>query len=131
MHLINVNMERRFGFLDESMNPDLTNIVIAYQDDDFWLAIDDDKVVATGALRKLSQTEGQIVRMHTAVSRQRSGLGSLMLRKLEERARMRGFSRLVLETNLDWLEAIAFYKRNGYSECHRNSENIHFKKLIR
>lgn len=121
-------MERRFGFLDESMNPDLTNIAVAYQDDDFWLAIDDGEVVATGALRKMSRTDGQIVRMHTAVSRQRQGLGTRMLRQLEDRAQARGFTRLVLETNLDWHDAVAFYKRNGYSECQRNSELIHFEK---
>lgn len=128
--LINHNMRQRFGFLDESLNPDLFNIAETYRDEDFWVLFDEEDAVATGGLISYSASEGQIVRMHAVSSRRRIGLGSLMLEKLEERARERGFSKLWLETNLDWLDAIQFYQKNGYTEQVRNEHGIRFTKHL-
>ena len=53
-----------------------------------------------------------------------------LVHKLEERVRERGYTRLAVETNLSRQSVIAFYERNGYSECQRNSEGIQFDKLL-
>ncbi|HXT38995.1 MAG TPA: GNAT family N-acetyltransferase [Candidatus Angelobacter sp.] len=85
----------------------------------FWSAWDGEHLVAIGALKRLSESHGEIKSMHTEQSRRRKGAGSAMLRHIIERARRMGYSRLSLETGA-WpyfIPAREFYKRHGFVEC--------------
>ena len=48
--LINEGLGEHFGFIDETMNPDLLNIKSSYSDGEFLLAVEGDQLAATGAL---------------------------------------------------------------------------------
>lgn len=48
----------------------------------FWSAWDGDHVVGIGALKRLSETHGEIKSMHTAQFSRRNGVGSAMLRHI-------------------------------------------------
>jgi GNAT superfamily N-acetyltransferase len=52
-----------------------------------------------------------------------AGLGSRMLRHLEDLARRLGHTRVVLDTNGTLLEAIAMYERAGYAHIERYNDN--------
>lgn len=58
---------------------------------------------------------GHIVTIDVVASARRSGVGSLLLRAAEDRLRSAGSRSVSLETAVDNLSALAFYKRHGYS----------------
>ena len=85
----------------------------------FWSAWDGDCVIAIGALKRLSESHGEIKSMHTQQSHRRKGAGSTMLRHIIATARQMGLSRLSLETG-SWpyfVPARELYKRHGFVEC--------------
>lgn len=128
--LINSNLGARFGFVDESMNPDLFNIVKSYRDGLFLVAIDGELVVGTGALTIAKEGIGQIVRMHTAPEYRRRGIATMILNALENWAVTNRLGSLVLETEMHWDDAVGFYTRSGYSELERNEVDIQFGKSL-
>jgi putative acetyltransferase len=85
----------------------------------FWTAWDGETLVATGALKQLSEDHGEVKSMHTAVAARRRGAGSAMLGHIIAVARSRGISRLSLETgSSDYFRpAVALYRRHGFIEC--------------
>lgn len=85
----------------------------------FWSAWDGERVVAIGALKRLSESHGEVKSMHTDQSCRRMGAGSAMLGHIIARACAMGMSRLSLETG-SWdyfIPAREFYKRHGFVEC--------------
>lgn len=58
---------------------------------------------------------GHIVTIDVVTSARRSGVGSLLLRAAEDRLRSAGSRNVTLETAVDNVSALAFYKRHGYS----------------
>lgn len=58
---------------------------------------------------------GHIVTIDVSPSGRRSGVGSLLLRTTEDRLRLGGARAVGLETAVDNLAALSFYKRHGYS----------------
>jgi len=57
---------------------------------------------------------GHVITIDVLPDSRRTGLGSRLLLAAEERLRFSGCSRVYLETAVDNLPAIAFYKRHGY-----------------
>ena len=85
----------------------------------FWSAWDGDCVIAIGALKRLSESHGEVKSMHTAQSHRRKGVGNAMLRHIIARARLMGLTRLSLETG-SWPyfnAARELYRRHGFIEC--------------
>lgn len=85
----------------------------------FWALWDNDAVVAVGALKRLSNDDGEVKSMHTLQSRRRDGAGSIMLRHIIAAARAAGLTTLYLETG-SWAyfdAARAFYRAHGFDEC--------------
>lgn len=58
---------------------------------------------------------GHIVTIDVIAAARRSGVGSLLLQAAEERLRDNGCHAVSLETAVDNVAALAFYKRHGYS----------------
>lgn len=58
---------------------------------------------------------GHIITIDVLKSARRAGVGSLLLRSAEERLAAAGSKAVGLETAVDNLAALAFYKRLGYS----------------
>ncbi|MGE0623220.1 MAG: GNAT family N-acetyltransferase [Pseudomonadales bacterium] len=128
--LINSGLGQRFGVRDDSRNPDLYDIGAFYGEDCFLVALDGDELIGTGALIYESQLVVRIVRMHTAESRRRQGVGTALIAELEERAQAHGAREVFLETDIDWEDAHAFYHACGYVEFRRNELGIRFHKLL-
>jgi len=85
----------------------------------FWSAWEGDQVIGIGALKRLSESHGEIKSMHTAQAKRRNGVASAMLRHITGVARHMGLSRLSLETG-SWPyfdPARALYRRHGFVEC--------------
>lgn len=101
----------------------------------FVVATSDGEPVACGGVQPLSAGTGEIKRMWVHPDWRGAGLGSRMLRHLEDRARELGHRRVVLDTNGSLVEAIAMYERAGYARIERYNDNPYaeafFEKSLR
>src|ERR1051325_10998742 len=85
----------------------------------FWSAWEGECVIAIGALKRLTESHGEVKSMHTEQSHRRQGAGSAMLRHIIATAGQMGLSRLSLETG-SWPyfnPARELYRRHGFVEC--------------
>lgn len=128
--LINSGLGDRYGVQDDSMNPDLYDIQDYYRDDCFLVAVHDGRIVGTGGLIYEGACFVRIVRMHTSREVRRRGVGSAVLQTLERRAIGYGAREILLETDLGWDDAHAFYRAHGYREFRRNELGIRFHKIL-
>ncbi len=58
---------------------------------------------------------GHVITIDVTAAARRAGVGSLLLQAAEDRLRAGGSNAVGLETAVDNLAALAFYKRHGYS----------------
>ena len=101
---------------------------------EFFIGAASGRIVAIGALLRLSADQASIRRMRVHPDFQRRGLGKQMLSALEQRAAELGFRTLTLETTVQQLPAIQLYTRSGYKEVGRSMkasfEVVEFQKKI-
>ena len=115
---------------------DLHRIEAEYLDagGEFYVGVIDGRLVAMGALKRLTDARAEICRMRVHPDHQRRGLGTRILSKLEEGARELGFGTLTLETTAGQTAAIGMYTKAGYVEIARGRklgfEVLAFEKLI-
>ncbi|MFW6162453.1 MAG: GNAT family N-acetyltransferase [Planctomycetota bacterium] len=76
----------------------------------------DGRVVAMGALRRVSDAVAKVTRMRVHPAWQRRGFGAAILRRLERRGAELGYRKLVLETTVGQTAAQALYRNRGFVE---------------
>jgi [ribosomal protein S18]-alanine N-acetyltransferase len=81
----------------------------------FTLVAADGNDSIAGFLVAHSGRTGHIVTIDVLASARRAGVGSQLLRAAEDRLRAAGSESVSLETAVDNLSALSFYKRHGYS----------------
>lgn len=79
------------------------------------IATIDNVAIACGAFKKLNETSVEIKRMYTLPNFRGKGIASQLLLHLEDWAKEIGFSSTILETGKRQPDAIALYKKNGYT----------------
>ena len=82
-----------------------------------FLAREDGRAVAMGALRRHRDGMAEVKRMYTLPSHQGRGIGKAILARIEHTAREEGFTRLVLETGNNFDAALHVYKNAGFTPC--------------
>ena len=95
----------------------LTVEQMADMDTSVFIARDDSRAVACGALRRHREGVGEVKRMYTVPSHQGQGIGGRILNMIEELARTEGLARLVLETGHRHDAAWRVYERGGFVRC--------------
>jgi DNA-binding MarR family transcriptional regulator/GNAT superfamily N-acetyltransferase len=115
-------LDRRFpdGF-DPGPNDDVTSMTPP--SGGFVVAVSEGVPVACGGVQRIQGGVGEIKRMWVDHSWRGAGLGSRMLRRLEDDARALGYAVVRLDTNRALVEAIAMYQRAGYREIERYNDN--------
>lgn len=114
--LILAGLAERWGELDESLNPDLDDMMSYYGDGHTVLVRSDaGVVVGTGTLMPRDASVAEIVRMSVAQETRRTGVGARIVEELIAVAREWQIERVVLETNTDWTSAVRFYLNCGFS----------------
>jgi putative acetyltransferase len=81
----------------------------------FLIASRSSMPIGCGAVRLIDERQAEIKRMYVRPEERKRGVGRVLLAALEAEARRLGLSRLVLETGVRQLEAIALYERAGFS----------------
>jgi putative acetyltransferase len=118
--LILEGLREHWGWLDPTLNLDLDDIAASYiaPGHAFIVAEVGKTLAGTGALKIDGQT-GQIIRLSVDPRWRRRGIGRTLVAVLLEVARTRGLVRVWMETNNDWNDAIALYRRCGFQEFDR------------
>ena len=124
--LILAGLEEHWGVLIPGKNPDLDNISISYVDSVFLVALQDGKVIGTGALVPKSDDMAEIVRMSVSTTMRRRGIGKKILNALCLHAKAEGYKRVILETTETWSDAIEFYDRFGFKITHHLDGDVYF-----
>lgn len=86
---------------------------------EFLVALLDGRLVAMGAFWQSTPTSAEIKRMRTQPEMQGQGLGGIMLRELEQRAKQLGYTHLHLETGIVQVAAQKLYRKHGFREVGR------------
>jgi ribosomal protein S18 acetylase RimI-like enzyme len=103
---------------------DLKNIKGVYLKNggEFIVGLENEVIVAMGALRKLSDEAAEIKRMRVHPDFQRNGFGQIMYDHLEKFAMQLYYKKLVLDTPIKQVPAQNFYEKNGFREVSRKLE---------
>ena len=109
-------LELEFGRHSKSGRPDLYKITEVYQrgKGNFWVAVDNDKVLGAIALNDYGNGRGYLERFYVAKELRRQGLGSKLFSTLLEFARNNGYKEIFLSTQEDRVSAKGFYIKNGF-----------------
>lgn len=81
----------------------------------FTLVATDERGELQGFIVAHCGVTGHVITIDVGLGGRRAGVGSLLLQGAEERMRAAGCGTVGLETAVDNLSALAFYKRHGYS----------------
>lgn len=131
--LILAGLGEHWGFIDESLNPDVDDISGHYpvESADFYVVEDAaGAIIGTAGLKQEDERTGRIVRMSVAKDARGRGIGKRLVAQLEMAARLRGYDRLVCETTHDWTDAIALYTATGFAEIGVWNDDRHFEKQL-
>ena len=79
------------------------------------VAYDSQDSKIAGFIVALSAPTGHIITIDVPSTARRSGVGSMLLQAAEDRLQAAGSKAVGLETAVDNLPALSFYKRHGYS----------------
>jgi GNAT superfamily N-acetyltransferase len=124
--LILEGLGEHFGFIDESLNPDLDDISRSYINAGqvFVVGCLGREIVGTGALIYHGEGISELVRISTRKPYRRMGIGRAIIAHLVNIARQRGDQRITVETNTAWHEVVSFYKRLNFVEYERTELGV-------
>jgi putative acetyltransferase len=109
------------AYLGSLYPPDSNHLLdaetLARPDVRFFVARRAGEAIGCGALRIDPAGYGEIKRMFVVPAARGLKQGRLILERLEQEARREGLPCLRLETGIHQAEALALYRRSGYTEC--------------
>ena len=127
--LILEGLGERFGPIDETCSPDLDDIAASYLVPGhlFVVAHLGENLIGTGALVFVEEYMAQMVRVSVAREYRGCGIGTTVVEHLIHAARERDVTRLIVETNHDWYDAIALYRRCGFRYYDRDDVSVYME----
>lgn len=130
--LVLQGLGEHFGRIDPTLNPDLDDIQHTYIEAGHRFVVVEiaAEIVGTAALKTEAPGIGRIVRVTVKPNQRRAGIGRTLVQHLIQLAKDIGYNQLLVETNLDWYDAIRLYQRAGFREYKRDEEEIHFSLTL-
>lgn len=128
-----VDLDARYGGPESEPGPhptaaDITVLFVAYSDDG--------EALGCGGLRQLDDDHAEIKRMFVQPEHRGSGAATAVLARLEQFAREKKWTRLVLETGHRQPDAVRFYEREGYRPIEKfgyyvdSANSLCFEKVL-
>lgn len=103
----------RFNVLREPWNQPLGSEVLADEDQAIHaIAVEGTEVVGVARMHESTEKQGQVRCVATATEAQGRGIGKAIMAYLEEKAKQKGWTEIVLEAREN---AVPFYQAIGYS----------------
>lgn len=113
LHIL--GLEQFKAYLGGGWDKDLDNIEQIYlKNGDFIVGEINNKIVAMGAFKKISDKKAEIKRIGVHPDFQRKGFGQIILNELEKRAVKFGYKILQLDTTDKQVPSQKFFEKNGY-----------------
>jgi len=94
---------------------DYDNICLDYNDYFVVLVFDEDLPIGCGSFVEYSNDTVELKNLYVKKSYRNQGLGSIIVKKLEEEIKNREYNFIILETNIHMPIAISFYSKLGYN----------------
>ena len=88
----------------------------------FLVVLDDDRIVGTGAIRRLDESLCELKRMWLLPEYRGRGYGTLVADRLLDFARNVGYSRIRLDTAPELHRATRLYERLGFARIKRYND---------
>ncbi|MEE9414088.1 MAG: GNAT family N-acetyltransferase [Acidimicrobiales bacterium] len=98
-----------WGEIDETLNPDLDDVLANYGHGRTIVVREGDEIIGTGTIVPLEDGRAEIVRMSVDTVSRRSGVGREIVEVLLDTAREWDVRTVVLETTSTWTDVVAFY----------------------
>lgn len=103
----------RFNVLREPWNQPLGSEVLADEDQAIHaIAVEDNEVLGVARMHESAEKQGQVRCVATATAAQGKGIGKAIMAYLEEEAKTKGWTEIVLEAREN---AVPFYQAIGYT----------------
>ena len=103
----------RFNVLREPWNQPLGSEVLADEDQAIHaIAVENEEVLGVARMHESAEKQGQVRCVATATAAQGKGIGKTIMAYLEEKAKQKGWTEIVLEAREN---AVPFYQAIGYS----------------
>ena len=103
-------------------------------DGEFLVGFIDDRLIAMGGFKRLSNTSAELRRMRIERELQDRGYGTQLLRELERIAYQSGIRTLCLDTARRRPLTLEFYRKHGYQETGRGFygevETVQFSRIL-
>lgn len=113
--------------------PDLADIAGFYQNGhgQFWVALKDDRIVGTIALKDIGNGEAALRKMFVAADMRgrEFGVSARLLTALLDHARQSGLRTVYLGTTDRFFAAHRFYEKNGFSEIAADALPASFPRM--
>lgn len=97
---------------------------------DVVLIYDEDMPIACAGFKKYAMEIAEVKRVFVRKEYRGQGLSKQLMRLLEEKAKEKGFTKLILETGAVLMEATALYERIGYSRMENYGQYKDMKASI-
>ncbi len=110
--LLRENAYRGDGVWENDFH-DINNIYIG-NNGEFIVGVLNDRIIATGALKRIDDSTAEITSMRVHPDYQGKGYGREILQQLESCAESIGYRVLILETDEKLIAAMNLYERNGF-----------------
>jgi GNAT superfamily N-acetyltransferase len=124
--LILKGLGERWGWINETINPDLDDIATTFAEGLFLTAWHGETLVGTGGVIPEDHHSFRVVRMSVERSYRRNGIATKILDELVSFAKTKRIPQLVLETTSTWKDAIAFYQQYGFQVTHVTEDDTYF-----
>ena len=128
--LILQGLGEHWGWIDETLNPDLDDIVSAYKEGYFATLWRGDHLIGTGGIKPAGPGVCRIERMSILKAERGRGFGARILDELVSWARKLECRLVVLETNSSWQEVVRFYRRYGFDIVDVRGGASHFELIL-
>ena len=105
-------------FLAAGKLKDMDNLVANYFNagGTFLVALNGEQVIGSGALRRLDAETAELKRMWLLEHYHGQGIGYRLITNLFDWARVNSYIRIRLQTSLEQVRALAFYRKIGFYE---------------
>jgi GNAT superfamily N-acetyltransferase len=96
----------------------------------FFVAVRDNKVVGTVAIRDMGNQTAKLNRMFVLLEYHGSGIGQRLYEHAEKFAKEQGFRKIILNTHELMHRAHKFYERNKFVKISKNGEKYYYEKSL-
>lgn len=96
----------------------------------FWVAVENDQVIGTVAIREIDNDTAKLHRMFVLTQYHGKGVGPALLQHAIDFARQQGYTEIILNTHHLMHRAHRFYEKHGFTKTGDTSDKFSYKLIL-